>query len=167
MMIKDVITQLQEYLVEQEFYYKYSNGKLVEIRNNDSWLKRLEYDNNGNIIICEDIFGPKTRYDYNKKGQLITLSKNDGFKEFYHYDRNGRCCMVEDNNGNITNIYYGDDGKIIRRIENSVEAIYDYDDHGNNIYTLINDGRVIIEKVYNNKNQCISIITHEEKSALY
>ncbi len=103
------------YVIQKEFpgryceKYKWSGGKLLEIKNRDSEkidqrFQSFEYNESGRLISVRDKKGDKTSYEYDTAGNVISIIQPSGASEKYKWNPMGQ--MQEYNHSDGTEIQF-------------------------------------------------------------
>lgn len=151
-------------IVEKDFY-KYENGKLIEISTNDSKgnpsKKRVfDYDENGRKIrdsyfIRLNAKALVTSYTYNKMGLIELIEDYGGTKTEYKYSKTDKVVEIKKKNeGNIwLEVYtYDKQDKLVKVEKYNNKKLYEtlnYDGNGNLIAPKSN---VVLEELDEQKN---------------
>ncbi len=144
------------------FYeYKYLDGRLISVGEENSIPEKADYFNNGSIKSLTDSYGKTTFYNYDNQGRVTSI-KNQSKKIWYEYDNLDRVIKVVVGNSSdeLSSIYYerfeySNDERVVTITEGGkYKSIIELDAFGNTIKEI--DGNNNERSfVYNCQNQLV------------
>ena len=151
---------------EQNVVYSYNGNKLVSVKDCDGDVITMNYDENSRMTKLNKCDGSCVLFSYGEQdvtGRVFATSttNEEGFTEHFIYDRNGKRTDYIDHDGNKTSYWFDDkhrtirqegadgsvvinrydsDGNLYEKEENGNLIRYTYDQKGNKLSALYNDG---------------------------
>ncbi len=118
-----------------------ANGNVLRYEDSSGRWNSAVYDENGRLLETEDSLMPgKNTYEYDDSGNLIRLNRMDGLVESYAYDAAGRQILMQTSSGYYVRYTYDAEGRCSSRITENGTDSYVYDENGNLIETVHEDG---------------------------
>ncbi len=137
-------------------YEYYENGKCksCEITFSDGGWKRIEYNENEQVLSVKYLSGGSDRYIYDENGNHITTEYSDGDRTDYEYDENNKLLRISRSDGKWTRYTYDEKGNKISADEsNGSWRHYKHDENGREIWEESSSGEWWRHKYDENGNE--------------
>ena len=150
------VDRLGDIVGEHNGYIKWLNEKL--------YLKKYEFDQQGNIVRMEDSYGSWEEFQYDERGNMTRMEDSNGGWITFECDGHGNKTRVEDFDGFWMTFQYDEHGNVKSYIDENYGEECFYDEHGNKVRmesshrsywkTWEYDDRNIIIKIENAIGRC-------------
>lgn len=128
------------------------NPKMKHVKRTNGFESWARYDARGNEIYYKDNSGTEYWFEYDDKGNILSYRNNNGYWYKNEYCEYG-VCYTEFSNGNKEWKDYDRYGRVILKMEQTslgmrTHTYFKYDDEGNLLKVIGDDGNIRFEKRY-------------------